>query len=166
MSNTSIYAIKQDKQPIFLCECHNAFRGAMYVWNDIATRYFELECFPTFDEKMQSRIWNAGNEKPLTNSEIIVLASTMDGAIVKKECVSKLLAAFREYGEKHENSSIADQSKLIAKKMDIIPEGYSLAWIQTSVCEGWFREFDDDTEEYTCDTSGSFDVFDQCEVAA
>ncbi len=166
MSWTQIYAVKENEELIFIGECRNAFRSAMYVWNDMAKRYFGLECFPHFDEKMQSRVWNAGNEKPLNKSEEIVLASTMDRATVKKESIAQLLAAFTEYGSAHENSSILEQAKLIEAQLDEIPDGYTLAWIQTSVCDGWFREYDDDTEDYICDLSGSFDVIEQLTEAA
>lgn len=166
MSTTSIYAVKQDEEPIFIGECRNAFRSAMYVWHDIAKRYFGLDSFPMFDEEMQRRVWNAGNEKELTNAELIVLASTMDKATVTKEHISDLLQAFQEYGKEHGSSSISEQAELIANNLEIIPDGYSLAWIQTSVCTGWFREFDEDRDEYVCDTSDSFDVIEQVKEAA
>ncbi len=132
----------------------------------MAKRYFGLECFPHFDEKMQSRVWNAGNEKPLTKSEEIVLASTMDRATIKKESIAELLAAFNEYGAAHENSSISEQANLIEDGLSDIPDGYSLAWIQTSVCDGWFREYDEDSEDYVCNLTGSFDVIEQISEAA
>jgi hypothetical protein len=163
MSKTEIYAVKENEDLIFIGECRNAFRGAMYVWNDIAKRYFNLESFPHFDEDMQKRVWNAGNENQLTQSEEIVLASTMDRAIVKKENINLLLVALNEYGSKHENSSILEQANLIKERLSDIPDGYSIAWIQTTVCDGWFREYDEDSDEYVCNMSGFFDVMDQQE---
>ena len=162
MSSTLIYAVKQDEEPISIGQCRNAFRGAMYVWSDIAKRHFGLESFPHFDEDMQRRVWNAGNEKPLTTTEIIVLASTMDKAIVDKAGIDGLLTAFKEYGENNENSSISDQAELIEKNLGSIPDGYSIAWIQTSVCgDRWFGEWDEEKEIYTCDLSQSFEVMQQ-----
>lgn len=159
MSATLIYAIKQGEQPIFIGEARNAFRGAMYVWNDIAKRYFGLGGFPHFDDEMQRRVWNAGNEKPLTEAELIVLASTMDKAVVEKAGIEKLLLAFNEYGPAHENSSIQEQAELISSNADKIPDGYVLAWIQTSVCgDGWFGMWDEETDVRTCDLTGAFDV--------
>lgn len=167
MSTTLIYAVRQDEEPIFIGECRNAFRGAMYVWTDIAKRYFGLECFPHFDGDMQHRVWNAGNEKPLTNAELIVLVSTMDKATVGKSGIDELLAAFREYGANHGHSSISEQAELINESQTKIPDGYSLAWIQTSVCgEGWFGVWDEEGEKYTCNMSESFDVIQQVNEAA
>ncbi len=158
MSTTMIYAVKQDEEPIFIGECRNAFRGAMYVWNDISKRYFGLDGFPHFNEEMQRRVWNAGNEKPLTNPELIVLSSTMDRATVSKSAIDELLSAFDEYGNEHGNSSITEQAEVIRGHIDKIPSGYSVAWIQTSVCgDGWFGSLGDD-EEYKSDLTNSFDV--------
>lgn len=167
MSTTSIFAVKQGEEPIFIGETRNAFRSAMYVWNDIAKRYFDLENFPLFDAEMQRRVWNAGNEKPLTEAELIVLASTMDKAVAAKPGVDKLLGAFKEYGTEHEHCSIGEQAELISGNFNKIPDGYALAWIQTSVCaDGWFRDWDEEGEKYTCSLIDAFDVIEQVDEAA
>ncbi len=161
MSHTIICAVKQGEEPILLGECRNAFRGAMYVWHDMATRYFHLEGFPHFDEKLQRRVWNAGNEFPLTNAELIVLASTMDKATVSKDGIDRLLEAFKEYGADHENSSIAEQAGLISEQRKNIPDGYCIAWIQTSVSDGWFSFWNEDGDSMTCNMPEHFDVIEQ-----
>lgn len=166
MSYTSIFAVKDNEEPVFIGECRNAFRGAMYVWNDIAKRHFGLSGFPHFDEEMQRRVWNAGNEKDLTHAELITLASTMDKATVKKGDAETLIAAFKEYGRTHENSSIAEQAELIANGLKEVPDDYRLAWIQTSVCDGWFEDYGaDDEDAAVCNLIGSFDVIEQVSEA-
>ncbi|HHP5492985.1 hypothetical protein ACTG16_21840 [Aeromonas sp. 23P] len=158
MTATLIYAVKQDEPPVLIGETENSFRGAMYVWNDIAVRYFDLEYFPHFDDGMQRRIWNAGNEKPLTEAELIVLASTMDKAVVSHCGIDKLVAAFNEYAAYNEYSSFKEQAALIGAAS--IDDGYAVAWNQTSVCSDcWFDVRDDDMK--TCDLSRAFDVIEQ-----
>jgi len=44
MSRTEIYLLEPDEYE--LLEFKNAWRGAMYVWNDIAKRYCGFERFP------------------------------------------------------------------------------------------------------------------------
>lgn len=51
MSCTEIYVIGENHCE-YQGECKNAWRGAMYVWNDVAKRYFGLEGFPSFDLAM------------------------------------------------------------------------------------------------------------------
>jgi hypothetical protein len=164
MSETIIYAVKDGENPRIVGTCRNAFRSAMYVWKDIAVRYFDLESFPHFDTGMQHRIWNAGNEKPLTQTEKIVLASTMDRATVSLNNLAPLVAAFEEYGAEHPGSSIGEQALLL--KNLIPPEsepdsGRLIAWQQTSVGEFWASEYDEDTEEYTACLGDYFDVVEQ-----
>jgi len=136
----------------------------MYVWHDVAKRYFGLDGFPHFDEGMQRRIWNAGNEKPLTQTEKIVLASTMDRATVSLNNLAPLVAAFEEYGAEHPRSSIGEQALLL--KNLIPPEsepdtGRLIAWQQTSVGAFWASQYDEDTEEHTTCLGDYFDVIEQ-----
>lgn len=156
MSRTEIYAVRQGEPPIKIGECHNAWRGAMYVWNDISQRYFGFEYFPMEDEDMRSRVWNAHDEKPLSRAEVLVLASTMDNAIVKKEDFVLLLSSFDEYGKIHDGSSLSEQSKIISSSY--IPDGYAIAWLQTSVSECWFEVYDYEEDTCTCDLSKAFDA--------
>ena len=102
------------------------------------------------------RVWNAQDEKPLSRSEVMVLASTMDFATVSKNDIDQLLSSFKEYGEAHENSSISEQHDIIASSE--IPEWYSIAWRQTTVSERWFEDWDDEEDTCTCDLSKAFDA--------
>lgn len=157
MSYTEICAIEDGKEPVCIGEVRNAWRGAMYVWNDIANRYFNTD-FPTWgNNDLQSRIWNAWNDKPLSLCESIVLLTTMDKATVKKNDVGSLLHAFREYAEKHPESSIGEQADLIQSAQ--LEDGQLIAWVQTSVSEGWFAQWSEEDECDKTNTEGSFDVF-------
>ncbi len=69
MSYTEIFSISASHCHS-LGETKNAWRGAMYVWNQIAQKYFGLDSFPSFDADMQKRVWNANNEHQLTDAEI------------------------------------------------------------------------------------------------
>lgn len=160
MSSTEIYLVSKascDKAG----ETRNAWRGAMYVWSDIAKRYFGLDSFPMFDESMMRRIWNAGNEKPLSDAEKIVLASTMDNVVVKVSDKQRLIDAFDEYAKAHPDSSIGEQSDLI-KEHDVGDNEF-IAWCQTTVSEFNFEpECDEDGEIVSYnDLSNAWDLFEQ-----
>lgn len=49
MSYTTIFFLKKDK--VLSSDFKNAFRGAMYVWNDFAKRYCEMDGFPLNNEE-------------------------------------------------------------------------------------------------------------------
>ncbi|APF79512.1 hypothetical protein [Vibrio cholerae] len=162
MSCTEIYSIS-DKHCYHLGETQNAWRGAMYVWNQIAQKYFGLEGFPHFDENMRKRVWNANNEHQLTDAEIIVLASTMDRVMVKVADVPRLIKAFEEYGKEHPNSSIGEQAEII-KASELSPEGF-IAWCQTSVTSFHFEPtyIEENDECVYHDLSDGWDLFEQFE---
>lgn len=164
MSCTEIFAVKDGCEPILISEISNSWRGAMYVWNDIAKRYFGLNGFPFFDYEMRDRIWNAGNEKDLSTSEKIVLASTMDLATVNKDNFHKLYLAFKGYESYNKDSSIGEQAEIIQDNIDKIPDDYFIAWNQTSVNgDAWFSGFNEDEEKNICNLENAFDVISQVE---
>ena len=156
MSTTSIFQLGQD--PGEIGEVRNAWRGAMYVWNDIAKRYFDLENFPFFGE-MQFEVWNAAETKKLPLHEAVVLLSTMDNATVRMEDAKVVADLFEQYGREHPNSSLSEQADII-RKADV-NEGDLIAWQQTSVGEFWGQEWDEEIEDWRWyDVSGEkhFDV--------
>ncbi|MGD1524647.1 hypothetical protein [Vibrio harveyi] len=162
MSYTEIYSIGE-RHCCQLGETKNAFRSAMYVWNHIAQKYFNLDCFPHFDEEMQRRVWNAGNEHPLTDAELIVLASTMDRVSVKVSDAPRLIEAFKAYSAEHPNSSIGEQAMIIESGLDSLKPDQLIAWCQTSVSSFHFlAEYNEDEDEYEySDLSDAWDLFEQ-----
>lgn len=160
MSYTELYEIKDNK--VFLIgEVKNAFKGAMYVWNQISKKYFGLDNFPLFDEDLRMKIWNAQKHNNLEPHEEIVLISTMDNVTVNKKDLEKLIEAFEKYGEEHKNSSFSEQARIIKCYLEKFGDDSLLAWNQTSVnqfCfEGEYNEDEDYYEAYKL--SDSFDLF-------
>lgn len=164
MSYTEIYVIG-DEYCSQEGETKNAWRSAMYVWDQIAKKYFGLEGFPFFDEDLQRRIWNAGNEHKLTSHELIVLASTMDKVTVKAKDLPRLIEAFEAYSKEHPNSSIGEQAEII-KNLGLSKQ-HKIAWCQTTVSSFCFSpEYDEDEDKYTySDLDGAWDLFEQVDLA-
>lgn len=144
MSYTEIYVLGEN--PYHAGETQNAWRGAMYVWNQIAIDYFGLQSFPTFDEDMQWKIWNAQKHHEIKDFERVVLASTMDNAVLKGSDAKALVEHFRKYAEAHPNSSIGEQADII-ESLNASDDQF-IAWCQTTVSGFWGREFNEETEEY------------------
>ena len=165
MSATEIFAVSDGKEPLTIGETRNAHRGAMHVWNQISRDYFNLEGFPFFDKDNQSKVWNADKTHQLSDSEKIVLLSTMDRAAVKNEDINKLIIAFREYGADHPNSSYIEQAGLIDAYVKNLDEFDFVAWNQTSVngdllfCD--YRQDEDGEEICAVDTSKLWSIFDE-----
>lgn len=182
MSYTEIYSISEEHCKK-IGETQNGHRSAMYVWQNIAQKYFGLERFPYSDEKLQMKIWNANKHYQLTESEVIVLLSTMDDACVKKSDIPKLIKAFEEYHKEHPNSSFLEQAEII-KNTELLDD-QKISWNQTSVnsykyrprtlsMDEYIEEFELDPEEREGieedediviykDISNLWDIFEQIE---
>lgn len=140
MSCTTMYRLGND--PCELLEMKNSHFGAMYIWNDIAKRYFGLETFPLFNEIEAQKIWNAPEHHDMPDHDKIVLASTMDYATVNKAGLSAVIEAFKIYGQQHPTSHISDQCACL-QSIDL-EEGDVIAWCQTSLGEFWAEIATDD----------------------
>lgn len=147
MSCTEIWALDGKGQGKLLGDVRNAFRAAMYVWNDVAKRYCGMETFPFFGGEGQNRVWNADKDIRMPDDEKIVLRSTMTGATCAIKDRDALVSAFRSYGKRHPDSSLSDQAEVIASAE--IPEGWFVGINQTSVVDFWgIAGRDDEDEEY------------------
>jgi hypothetical protein len=143
MSTTSIYIL--GSEPGEIGECRNSWRGAMYVWNDIAKRYCGMESFP-FSGSKQSDVWNANRHHMMPEHDAIVLLSTMDNAIVWGRDAKTVADAFDRYGREHPESSLAEQAEIL-RSATLNPDD-ALAWQQTSVGEFWGQSWNEEKEDY------------------
>lgn len=142
MSTTSIYRL--GSEPGEVGETRNSWRGAMYVWNDIAKRYCGMAGFG-FDEKQHSKVWNANRHYPMPEHDAIVLMSTMDNAIVWGRDAKTVADAFEKYGRERPNSSLSEQAEIL-RSVEIKPDD-ALAWQQTSVAEFWGTGWNEEKED-------------------
>lgn len=132
MSSTEIYVINSDSSK-WIGSTRNAWRGAMFVWDQIARDYLNLDSFPFHDEDLQRKVWNAGKYFELKRYENIVLSSTMDYVYITKSGLKDVLEAFKEYGERHPQSSLMEQYEII-NSIDLADDE-CIAFNQTTVCE-------------------------------
>ncbi len=145
MSYTEIHFLDADKEKSHMVgEVKNAFRGAMYVWNHIAIKYFGVESFPMFDESMRSKVWNAGKHKDVEEHDLFVLASTMDSAVILIEHKDYAVEMMRKFHDENPNSSIGEQADFIDSCES---KNGCFAFCQTSVCEFWGLSWDDELDK-------------------
>lgn len=171
MSYTELFAIKKDVA--IKKEFKNAFRGAMYVWSDIAKRYAGFDVFP-FDYDDQMEVWNYHYRHPnvMKEHEAIVMLSTMDNAMVEANQWERLVKAFEQYGLEHPNSNYYDQANAIKElvEQEGIENIIGFAWNQTSINSvPWFitEEYVEELDDYVDhiynpdESSNHFWVFEQ-----
>jgi hypothetical protein len=158
MSRTELF-ILGGPEPGELGSTSNSWRGGMYVWNEIAKKYFGLEGFPMFDQSKQNAIWNASFPE-MTLAEHIVLMTTMDRATVKTSDCEAIAVAFEEYFNMYPSSSLYEQAQLL-RSVVVHPEAI-IAWNQTSVSEFWGMrfEYDEGTDDEDENAEGDYVFYD------
>jgi hypothetical protein len=169
MSYTEIYSFGKDGNAYSYEDVKNAFRGAMAVWGFLEEKYLSdyrpsfvpvnipdskieqyLHYKPTrvssaSDDNAMKEIWALFRDERLLKEERIVLGTTFDNVLVKKENIQEVIDAFYKFeGE----TSLKEQADILK---ELINDGDTIAigWNQTSVCEGWTSKglYDEENEE-------------------
>lgn len=180
MSYTEIYAFKRDGDAELYSEVKNAWRGAMAVWREMEDRYlppyipryvyacnwyrsdmsteeiiahigFKPSRCTAFSGDDTREIWNLADDSRVPKEDRIVLSTTFDGVLVKKENIPVVIAAFRSFGGE---TSLPEQADILQRIFDD-PNYIAVGWNQTSVnADTWTNCFyDEETGEdlpYNC----------------
>ena len=174
MSYTEIFGFDKEGNAYFAGETGNAFRSAMAIWGILEERYLppyrpsyvpeyvpdsEIEKFCTYkpsrcgsfnDEAMKEN-WNLADNDKVSTTDKIVLFTTFDRCLVKKENIGQVIKAFEEFkGE----TSLKEQAKIL-KQLLKDDNCIAVGWNQTSVnCDTWldyeYDEENDETIPYNC----------------
>ena len=164
MSSTEIAGLTKNKA-YEIGETRNGHRGAMAVWQIVEKRYLPSLDKPYYvkedyssrvvasmcsfgDEKQPiDEIWGLVNNIDICDTDRIVLASTFDNVLVKKEYIPVLLKAFREFeGE----TSLKEQADIIERAVNSDKSIVAIGWNQTSVNENkWLtQDYNEKKDEY------------------
>lgn len=145
MSETVIYGVKSNGVVEFIGETKNAWRGAMHVWVKLSKAYGIED--DSDSERFRS-LWRMADKGILTNFENIVLKSTFDNVVVKKEDIPKLTDAVREYDKKYPNSSLLEQITIIEDTILKDQAMIGICWNQTSINRNpWVDGYDEENGE-------------------
>lgn len=169
MSSTEIYGFNK-KGDAYLCgEVRNAFRGAMAIWGILEERYLPMHrpsyvpewiatdeevikfchykpsrCADILNRDAMEEIWDLYKKENVSDIDKIVLGTTFDDVIVKKEDVQKVIDAFNGFeGE----TSLKEQAAILEEILKD-EEYIAVAWNQTSVNGGAWERYDEEEEEY------------------
>lgn len=169
MSCTRIIAFGKDGYPYFYGEVDNAWLSAFAIWSQMEEKYLpkyrpsyipkhipddEIKLYLGYEptrvtsmHKMEAiqEIWDLVDSKDISESERIVMCSTFDKPILRKENFQRVIDAFNDYpGE----TSLKEQAVII-KKMLNDDNVIALAWNQTSVTHPlWMGKYATLNDEY------------------
>ena len=166
MSYTELFKFNKKGNAEYHEDIKNAFRGAMAIWGILEKRHLPSLPKPLWagneqrdywsrttalslgeKEDPMKAVWELFSSDKLTTDEKIVLGSTFDNVIVKKENLDKLISAFESFGEETSLKEQADSFKKLIDDPDCIAIGFN----QTSVVgDTWINKggYDEESEEY------------------
>ena len=151
MSCTEIYAFKRNGEAHHFADVTNAWRGGMAVWLTMDKRYLTDNTYLPNMTRMAAT-WKLADNEAVPEHERIVLFTTFDNCLVKKENLPKVIEAFLNFDG---DTSLPEQAKVLELIMD--DDDYiAVGWNQTSVngdCWETMGGYDPETGEnlpYNC----------------
>ena len=152
MSYVEIFKFDKNGNPQSIAKIKNSWRGAMAVWNILGKKYCGHSASP-FDLSAMKRIWNLADDEHVPMDERIVLCTTFDKCLIRKNDIPRVVSAFRIFeGE----ASLKEQADVLE---ELITDNNCIAvgWHQNSTsCEQWFS--------YNClEQSDHYYLFDDLE---
>jgi len=158
MSSTEMFYFGEKGEANSLAECSNAWRGAMAVWRTLEQKYLPPGEKNIFTGEPMSRtssfenedaiqeIWDLIKDDKVSFEDKIVMGTTFDFVIIKKENLPRVIEAFRNFDKINKCTTSLDEQANALEKAHQDPNCTGVAWNQTSVCSSWVFSYDDDDE--------------------
>lgn len=150
MSYTEIFKFDKQGNSESIEEVHNSWRGSPAIWEFMGNKYCGHGA-SMFDIEKMREIWNLVDNSSVPTTERIVLFTTLDKCLVKKENLEKVIGAFREF---EGNTSLSEQADILEELLSD-DNCIAIGWHQNSIsCEQWF--------DYNClDNTDHYWLFDE-----
>lgn len=137
MSYTGIYAILSDGSLSHYKDISNSWLGAFNIWDELSKRYLNKKASEMMSKEGEiQELWDMVRDESVPKSARIVLASTYDNVLVKKENIQILIDAMETFCENFNAGSLPKQIEILR---NIQSENIlAVAWNQTSVSYTWY----------------------------
>lgn len=144
MSYTTIYLVPESGPITPYADFRNSWLGGWSVWDNLAKLYLGREATHFMLEKNMQAIWDLAGDDRLPDHHKLVLMSTFDTAMVKRDDCNRLADAFTQYARDFpQHGHIPEQAKALRQLADD-PECFAVCWRQTSVSADVWRVFEDE----------------------
>lgn len=150
MSCTKIFKFDKQGNSEGIREVKNSWRGSPTIWEIMGNKYCGHGASMFGIGKMRE-IWTLVDNPDVPTAERIVLFTTLDKCLVKKENLEKVIGAFREF---EGNTSLSEQADILEELLSD-DNCIAIGWHQNSIsCEQWF--------DYNClDNTDHYWLFDE-----
>lgn len=134
MSYTNLYTTNEDGNFGVAAEFRNSWGSAAFIWSALARTYGVSHVNPF---KAWERVWTPDFEARIEPFERLVLHSTYDRAVLRKEDFERMAEAMETFAEKHDTGETVCSLRKQAEALRTAKEGGAeyAAWNQTSVSE-------------------------------
>jgi hypothetical protein len=150
MSCTEIIKFDKKGESSLAGKVKNGIRGSFAVWNYLSHKYLGRQ-FSIFGKPSeQEEVWSLFEDDRLSEDEKIILGTTFDYVLIKKEDIPRVIEAFSALDEKEvgrvvkewrENPieiSLPEQIEIL-KNLLADEDCIAIGWHQTNVsCDMWY----------------------------
>jgi len=148
MSYTTLFLVPESGPIQAFSEFRNAFRGGYLVWDNMAKRYLGQDASMYMIKNNMQPVWDIHANLSVPEAHRIVMMSTFDKVMVRKDNLERLAIAFEQYSQDFDDPGhIPSEATALRELMD--NEGcYAVCWQQTSVsADDWVVMLDDGSDE-------------------
>ncbi|RPJ40055.1 MAG: hypothetical protein EHM35_00165 [Planctomycetaceae bacterium] len=147
MSRTTIYLVPKSGPVRVFREFSNAFRGAWLVWDSMAKRYLGLDAVEYMIADNLQPVWDLWKDRAVPEAHRIVMASTFDAVMVKRENLERLAAAFDQYAMDFADPGHIPAEAAAVRELAGMDECFAVCWQQTSVSADVWRVWMPEVED-------------------
>lgn len=135
MSAVVLFGFDKEQNSFEIGEVENARRGALAIWSCLSKKYLKKNLNIFFGCK---EVWNLVNNDSVTRSDKIVLLSTFDYCVIRKENLEELINSYIKFDKEHKGmTNLLEQVEVIKESLEEIE---ALGFHQNSIsCEMWFN---------------------------
>ncbi len=145
MSRTELYIVKKEGNLELFKEFGNSHRGAALLWDNLAKKYFNTSYGRMmWDDKEMEKIWRLDQDPKVPKELKILLISTFDHMLIKKENFEKFIIACEEVYQQDYLEEMGHFKKYPSVLLEILKyiDCIGIGWNRTSVCSGVWDEYD------------------------
>jgi hypothetical protein len=146
VSRTTIYCVPETGPIYSYREFSNAFRGGWLVWDNMSRRYLKRSASEYMIAGDLQPVWDLWKSLNVPLAHRIVMASTFDTVMVKRENLDKLIAAFGQYASDFEDPGHIPEQALALRELAENQDCFAVCWQQTSVSSDSWMVYQGDAE--------------------
>lgn len=149
MSRTELYIVKKEGNLELFKEFGNSHRGAALLWSNLCEKYFNnrtgwLSADLSKSDKMRGKLWKLDHDPRVPRELRILLISTFDHMLIRKENFEKFIIACEEVYQKdylEEMGHFKIYPTILLEILNYV-DCIGIGWNQTSVCSDVWYVYD------------------------